>query len=153
MIHSRWKNIVCSYQWLRFTRILFLDIIRLRNIAIGRFRVTRDHEIWKSMSKLIPVVLRSISCEQTHRRFFTKIKCHVKWVHGTSPTCFLIKNGWYYSNGAAAASYMILPSTVLISLVYRMFRSAMFAFRQTWTVCFYYTIFVHQSYCLIKEIW
>lgn len=31
---------------------------------------------------------------------------------------------------------MILPSTVLISLVYRMFRSAMFAFRQT--VCFYF---------------
>ena len=111
-----------------FHAVLFLDIIRLRDIAFGRFRVTRDYEIWKSMSKLIPVVLRSISCEQTHRWFFTKIKCHVKWVHGTSPTCFLIKNGWYYSNGAAAASYMILPSTVLISLVYRMFRSAMLLF-------------------------
>lgn len=92
------------------------------------FSSDANHETRKSMSKLIPVVLRSISYEQIRRQFFTEIKCHVKWVHGTSPTCFLIKNGWYYSNGTAAASYMILPSTVLISLVCRTFRSAMLPF-------------------------
>lgn len=116
------------YLRLDFSRLLFLNIIHSRNISFGHFRVRQNYEIWKSISKLILVVLRSISCEQTHRQFFTKIKCHVKWVHGTSLTCFLIKNGWYYSNGAAAASYMILPSTVLISLVYRTFRSATLLF-------------------------
>lgn len=142
-----WNIIFCINDWVPRRYFLPRDILFVRGICIasGHFRVTWNHEIWKSMSKLIPVVLRSISCEQTHRRFFTKIKCHAKWVHGTSPTCFLIKNGWYYSNGAAAASYMILPSTVLISLVYRMFCSAMLLFGKTWTVCFYYTVFLRAT--------